>query len=380
MPVRLIVVGSGIVGASCAFEAASLGAEVVLVDAAMPGSATAAGAGIICPWYSQVEDPAWQSIAYAAARQYPAVIGRLAEAGVGDVGYRQVGALALASDEEDQERIRQLLEARRAVAPEIGDVRPVTAEQARGMFPPLRPDARAVYIGGAARVDGKRLAGALAKAAVRQGATVRQGQAELACRPGRVAGVVVGGELVEGDAVVAATGAWTASFLQEAGVTVHVQAQRGQIMHLSLDPADTSRWPVVLPGASGHYLLAFDDSRVVAGATRETGSGFDYRVTPAGLAEILAEALAVAPGLASATYQETRVGFRPMGPDLRPLLGPVPRIKGLVVATGLGASGLTIGPYAGAAAARVALGLPAPIDLAPYDPLRTAATDSQPPR
>jgi D-amino-acid dehydrogenase len=194
-----------------------------------------------------------------------------------------------------------------------------------------------------------------------------------------VAGVAVGGELVEGDAVVAATGAWTASFLQEAGVTVHVQAKRGQIMRLSLGPADTSRWSVVLPGASGHYLLAFDDSRVVAGATRETGSGFDYRVTPAGLAEILAQALAVAPGLASAAYLETRVGFRPMGPDPRPLLGPVPGIKGLVVATGLGASGLTIGPYGGAVAARVALGLPAPIDLAPYDPLRTPATDTPPP-
>jgi D-amino-acid dehydrogenase len=51
----------------------------------------------------------------------------------------------------------------------------------------------------------------------------------------------------------------------------------------------------------------------VAGATRETGSGFDYRITPAGLAEILEQALAVAPGLADGTYLETRVGFRPMG-------------------------------------------------------------------
>jgi glycine/D-amino acid oxidase-like deaminating enzyme len=32
---RLIVVGSGIVGASCAYAASSLGAEVVLVDAGL---------------------------------------------------------------------------------------------------------------------------------------------------------------------------------------------------------------------------------------------------------------------------------------------------------------------------------------------------------
>jgi D-amino-acid dehydrogenase len=377
--VRLIVVGSGIVGASCAFEATSLGAKVVLVDAALPGSATAAGAGIICPWYSHVDDPAWQVIAFAAAREYPAVIGRLAELGEADVGYRQVGALALAGGGEEQEQIKQLLLVRRADAPEVGDVYEVSSEQARHMFPVLRPDVSAVYIGGAARVDGRLLAAALARVAVRQGAVVKPGEAQLVCRRGRVAGVLVAGELVEGDAVVAAAGAWTASLLQAVGVTIRVEAQRGQIMHILLGSVDTSRWPIVLPGASGHYLLAFDDSRIVAGATREAGSGFDYRVTPAGLAEILREALAVAPGLATGTYMETRVGFRPVGPDVRPMLGPVPGADGLMVATGLGASGLTIGPYAGAAAARAALGLPSPIDFGPFDPLRDAAADSRSP-
>jgi D-amino-acid dehydrogenase len=367
---KLIVVGSGVVGASCAQAASSVGAEVVLVDAAMPGRATAAGAGIICPWSSGVEDPGWYSFACAAARQYPALIGRLADLGETDVGYRKVGALALVRSEEDLERTRRLLLDRRAAAPEIGDVHDVSGAQAQSMFPPLRADASAVYIGGAARVDGRLLAGALAKVAVRQGAVVRDGQARLACRSGRVTGVTVGGEFIEGDAVVVAAGAWTGSFLREAGLDVRVEAQRGQIMHISLAPVDTGHWPVVLPGVGGHYMLAFDDSRIVAGATRETGSGFDYRVTPAGLAEILGQALAVAPGLASGTYLETRVGFRPMGPDIRPLLGPVAGMAGLVVATGLGASGLTMGPYAGAVAAQLAMGLPSPIDLEPFDPLR----------
>jgi D-amino-acid dehydrogenase len=369
----LIVVGSGIVGASCAFEASSLGSEVVLVDAAMPGGATAAGAGIICPWSSRVDDRAWLAVAYAAARQYPAVISRLAELGEADVGYRRVGALALADGKEDQERILQMLLARRAGAPEMGDVHDVSGTQARSMFPLLHPDACGVYIGGAGRVDGRLLASALTRAAVRQGAVVREGEATLACSSGRVAGVAAGDDFIECDAVVVAAGAWTASFLQPVGLTVQVEAQRGQIMHISLGSVDTSRWPVVLPGASGHYMLAFDDSRIVVGATRETGSGFDYRVTPGGLAEILGEALAVAPGLASGTYLETRVGFRPLGPDIRPLLGPVPGTEGLVIATGLGASGLTMGPYVGAIAARAALGLPSPIDLGPFDPLRTAA-------
>ena len=366
---RLIVVGSGIVGASCAYAASRLGAEVVLVDAGMPGRATAAGAGIICPWSARVADPAWRALAYAAAREYPALIARLAELGETDVGYRQVGALALAEGEADREQIRQLLLARRAAAPEIGDVAEVSGAEAQRMFPPLRADAVAVYIGGAARVDGRKLAAALASAAVRQGVVVRDGQAHLALGSGRVGGVRLDGELIEGDAVVAATGAWTRSFLQPAGLAVPVEAQRGQIMHIGLSGVDTSRWPVVLPGASGHYMVAFDDGRIVAGATRETGSGFDYRVTPAGLAEILQQALAVAPGLAGGTYLETRVGFRPMGPGIRPLLGPVPGLAGLVIATGLGASGLTMGPLAGSLAAQAALGLPPALDLEPFAPL-----------
>jgi D-amino-acid dehydrogenase len=378
--VRLIVVGSGIVGASCAYAATSLGAEVVLVDAAKPGRATAAGAGIICPWSSRVADPAWCALAYAAAREYPALTARLADLGETDVGYRQVGALALAERDEDREQIRHTLLARRAAAPEIGEVTGLSGADAQRLFPPLRADAAAVYIGGAARVDGRKLAAALARAAVRQGAVVRDGDAQLALGRGRVdgvrtlgrgrvGGVRVRGELIEGDAVIAATGAWTGPFLQAAGLAIPVQAQRGQIMHISLGEVDTSRWPVVLPGASGHYLLAFDDGRIVAGATRETGSGLDYRITPAGLAEILEQALAVAPGLADGTYLETRVGFRPMGPGIRPLLGPVPGLDGLVVATGLGASGLTMGPLAGSLAAQAALGLAPDIDLEPFAPL-----------
>ena len=87
---------------------------------------------------------------------------------------------------------------------------------------------------------------------------IRDGDAHLARTSGRITGVRIGSELVEGDAVVAATGAWTRAFLQETGVAMPVEAQRGQIMHISLAGVDTSRWPVVLPGASGHYLLAFD--------------------------------------------------------------------------------------------------------------------------
>jgi D-amino-acid dehydrogenase len=368
---RLVVVGSGIVGASCAFSASRLGAEVVLVDAALPGQATAAGAGIVCPWWSSPEDdPVWYAFACASARVYPRLVEELAELGETDVGYRQVGALVLVDSAEQQDKVRQLMLARRQAMPEVGEVAALSAAQARDLFPPLRGDRAAVLIGGGSRVDGRLLAGALRTAAARQGAVIAAGWAELVCRDGRAAGVMLDGEIIEADAVVAATGAWTTAFLEPAGVTVAVTPQRGQITHIGMEPADTSRWPVVLPGKTGHYLVAFDGSRVVAGATREPGAGFDYRVTPGGLSEVLREALAVAPGLAGGTYLETRVGFRPVSPDERPLLGPVSGVDGLVVATGLGHSGLTMGPYAGSLAAKIALGESADIDLTPLNPVR----------
>ena len=118
------------------------------------------------------------------------------------------------------------------------------------------------------------------------------------------------------------------------------------------------------PADQRHYLLAFGGGRVVAGATREAESGFDYRVTAAGQREVLDNALAVAPGLADATLAETRVGFRPGTPDGLPILGPDP--PGPVVSTGFGAGGLTNAPFAGKLVAAVALGEDPGFDLTPF--------------
>ncbi len=368
---RLIVVGSGIVGSACALTATRMGADVTLVDADHRGRATAAGAGIICPWTSGADDPDWFAFACAGARAYPALIDSLADLGETAVGYRQTGAMGLAESPERQAELCRRLLARRDGAAEMGEVTALDPSQARELFPPLSPDFCAVHVSGGARVDGRLISAAMRRAAGRSGATVGAGEASLHVARGRARGVVVDAELIEADAIVAATGAWTNEFLAPAGLRIGIAPQRGQIVHIGVGPADTRRWPVILPDWTGHYLLAFDDSRVVVGATRETGAGFDYRVTPGGLAEVLGQALRVAPGLAAGTYLETRIGFRPMGPDIRPLLGRVPQAEGLVIATGLGASGLTMGPYAGELAARVAVGADVPVDLAPFNPART---------
>ena len=89
---RVIVVGAGILGASAAYHLARAGAKVVLLDDAREGRATAAGAGIVCPWASANEDPDWYAIAAGGARFYPGLVQALADLGEADLGYRRVGA------------------------------------------------------------------------------------------------------------------------------------------------------------------------------------------------------------------------------------------------------------------------------------------------
>jgi D-amino-acid dehydrogenase len=366
---HIVVVGAGILGASTAYHAARLGAEVTIVDQAHEGRATAAGAGIICPWVSGADDPVFHRLYCEGGRYYSELIAVLAELGEVDVGFRRVGALVVSSDTDELSAFGAMLDRRRMETPEMGATALLTACEARGLFPPLRHDLAALHVAGGARVDGRRMAAGLLSAAQRHGVTLRVGHAELVATSGRVVGVRLADEVIAADRVVVAAGAWAPALLRPVGVNLPIEPQRGQIVHLHLTGADTRAWPVILPPGS-HYLLAFDDSRVVIGATREADVGFDYRVTAAGQAEVLAEALHVAPGLASATIIETRVGFRPVGPGIRPLLGYVDGLDGLLIGNGLGAAGLTIGPLAGMLLADAALGRKPKFDLTPFDPLR----------
>jgi D-amino-acid dehydrogenase len=140
-------------------------------------------------------------------------------------------------------------------------------------------------------------------------------------------------------------------------------------VHLRMRDMDTQAWPVLQP-MNEYYMLAFDDSRIVVGATRESRTGFDYRATAGGMAAVLNVGLAVAPGLAAAEIIETRIGFRPMAFDNRPMIGGIADVPGLFVGNGLGPSGLTIGPYAGRLLAMAVLGQKALLDISPYAPLR----------
>ncbi|MEV2269819.1 NAD(P)/FAD-dependent oxidoreductase [Nonomuraea africana] len=346
---RITVIGSGIVGAAAAYHLGLRGVGVTVVDGGQAGAATAAGAGIVCPWVDHEDDDDWYRLTVEGARHYAEL--------PASVGHARVGALVVAEDPAELEPVRALLATRYADAPEMGEITEVA--RPAELFPPLDPKLSALHVPGAARVDGRAVRDGLLQAAVRQGATVHGGAAALTA-DGAV--TTAEGTRLEADAVIVAAGAWTGQACRPLGVDLPVFPRRGQIVHATVEGADTSAWPIVLP-RRGPYLLGFPGGRVVVGATVEE-VGFDPRITVAGLGEVLTAGLAVAPGLAAATVTETRVGLRPVMSTGRPLIA---RVADRVVAvTGLSAYGLTAGPYAGLLAAALALGEEPAMDLAPF--------------
>lgn len=366
---KVMVIGGGIVGASAALKLIESGHGVTLVDRHDAGRATVAGAGIIAPGTSMRTLPAFYPFAADAVRYYPELVARMAELDAGNTRYEVVGKLFVATNDEEYERlpaIQQLMEERRLEGmPNLGQTQQVTADEAKSMFPALGEVAGAIHVPEAARVDGGSIRDAMVNAAQTLGVDIMRGDARLLQANDDQAVIEVEGVTYPVDRVVVAAGAWTNTILEPIGVSLPVAPQKGQIMHVSMGEVDTSKWPIV--GTFGdQYILTFGPNRVVCGATRETGSGYDLRMTPGGMQSVTSEALRVAPGLASGTIEEVRVGLRPLSEDGLPFIDRVEGHRSVIVATGHGPSGLQLGPWSGVIAAELATGREPSSDISAF--------------
>jgi len=363
---KIIVIGAGILGASTAYHLTKLGAEVLVIDRHDSGQATDAAAGIVCPWLSQRRNKAWYQLAKGGARYYPNLVAQLEADGETNTGYKRVGAISLHSVPEKLEQMAERARKRREEAPEIGEIMILSPSETKRLFPALADEYGSVYVSGGARVDGRAIRDALMSAAKKHGAALMRGNASIVSEGKRFMGINLEGTFLPADQVIVTGGAWSKELLLPLGVEFLVKPQKAQIIHLELPNVDTGSWPVVMP-VSNQYILTFENGRVVVGSTHENEAGFDHRVTAGGIQEVLNKALDVAPGLSDGTYLETRVGFRPFTPGFLPVVGALPNFDGIYVANGLGASGLTSGPYIGAELAKHVAGKPTEIDFSLYD-------------
>ena len=366
-----IVVGGGIVGMSIAYHLVCEKAKTLLVDRLDDGRATDAGAGILSAATYAGPSEAWFKLGIEASAYYPILIEKLLAEQDGKTGYSPCSKLtvAVSADEIEpfeQAKSRILERQQRQGLPLPEDLYEVSADEARTLFPPLGPVHKALYYRKAARVDGRLLTRALRRAAEQRGLTVEQASVEnLILDDNMVTGVIADGTSFSAARIAIAGGAWSRTFGNQLGVQIPIEAQRGQIIHLSLPATDTADWPIV-NAFHDHYMVPWPDSRVAAGATRESGSGFNPHTTAAGVREVLDEALRVAPGLARAQIREIRVGLRPVSADTLPVLGAVPDIANIYMATGHGASGLQLGPFSGKIIAELMLDKTPQLDIAAF--------------
>ena len=98
----------------------------------------------------------------------------------------------------------------------------------------------------------------------------------------------------------------------------------------------------------GHpgYLLPRRDGTITLGGTSED-VGFDIRVTAEGLHWLLDAGKRLVPAIADATYLSSWSGLRPGTPDGLPVLGPVPGMDNLMLATGHYRNGILLSPLTG---------------------------------
>ncbi|MBD7907034.1 NAD(P)/FAD-dependent oxidoreductase [Sporosarcina gallistercoris] len=361
---QIIIIGSGILGSSTAYELAKRGASVTVIDRNDQGSATRAAAGIICPWLSQRRNQDWYKLVRNGAKHYKTLIPELEALGETETGYRQVGAISLFAEDSKLQKAYERALTRREQAPEIGDIVKLTQAQTKQYYPPIAEGFQSIYISGAARVDGRQLQQALIRSAKHFGAVFLEGSAELHKDTNGSIQVVCNGQIHDADKIILTTGAWPPVF-GPLSIRLNVRGQKAQIVHM--DPLDenSSNWPVVIPPGD-QYLLSLDDGRVIAGATHEDEHVFEPTVTVGGVQEVLSKALNVAPGLEHAELVEVRTGVRPFTPGFLPIIGQLPEHSSVLIANGLGASGLTAGPYLGRLLAQLTLGEEMELDLSPY--------------
>ncbi|ACZ42231.1 FAD dependent oxidoreductase [Thermobaculum terrenum ATCC BAA-798] len=363
------IIGAGVVGAACAYFLAEMGHSPTIIDPMEQGAATPAGAGIVAPGVTFHPSPYYFPLAYRAVSYLEGLVDKLGNERL----LERCGLLYLITDPRspvDAESLaRQLRRHGMEGAPMHGHVEVIDPEYVHRYFPLLVPSQGAVYVDGPGRLNGANLRDALLLQAIKRGAHYIRARASIDSISQQEIALKADSTTITTQRLVLAAGAWSRQIIgQFSAVSLPISPQRGQILHLEVPDTRTDQWPIVM-GDFPHYLLTFPVCKVLAGATHED-VGFHPKPTLAGIREIADTIYKVAPSLGSARLLGVNVGLRPVTPDGLPIIGRVPDLPSVIVASGHGAYGLQLGPYTGMLAAQLATDQEPDMDLTPYSPLR----------
>jgi len=355
---QVVIVGGGVIGLLTAFNLATQGQAVVLLERAGVGQESSwAGGGIVSPLYPWRYSPAVTALAHWSQDFYPQLAERLfATTGV-DPQVHTTGLYWLDLDDEPE-----------ALAWAVREGRPlskVDISVAHNAVPVLGGGySQAIFMANVANVRNPRLVKSLKAALLAlPGVTIREQcvVTGFAVDNGRVAGVDTAQGPILGDQVVLAAGAWSGDLLGTLGLSLPVEPVKGQMILYKCDSNFLSS--MVL--AKGRYAIPRRDGHILIGSTLEH-EGFDKTPTETALESLKASAVELIPALAHAEVVGHWAGLRPGSPEGIPYIGPVPGFKGLWLNCGHYRNGLVLAPASCQLFADLLLGNKPIIDPAPY--------------
>lgn len=362
-----LILGGGVIGLSLAYELASSGVTVTVVDRQEMGrEASWAGAGILPPAKFRARSSPDEWLAGFSSQLHPEWSARLREETGIDNGYRRCGGIYLAENDDDSAALVQTcdtwrragLSARWLHAADLDSAEPAL----EGVYDRY-PLQGAASVAEEAQLRNPRHVKALIAANVKRGVKLIPGAEvfDIAIAGDRITSVrTSAGDFSAGNIVIAC-GAWTRNLAARIGIELPVYPIRGQIALLQTESRPLKH--VVNLGT--RYLVPRDDGRVLVGSTEEH-VGFDRRTTAAAIGELLRMATRLAPALGSATLERTWCGFRPATPDGLPYLGKIPDLQNAFVAAGHFRQGLWLSTGTAIVMSRLIRGETPAVDLSPF--------------
>ena len=348
----VVVIGAGVVGCSVAYYLAREGVSVTLLEREAIGSGASAHAtGSLSLLGAEFSPGASFEMARASYSEFQQVVPELEAASGMDLLYQRRPSLRLALDDEEADLIKSLMVWQQ---PHVS-MHWIGAQEVRAIEPRLSPSIiGAVYEDESAQLDSYRLNLALARGAELKGA-------DLLYR--EVIGLVTSGTTVTGvrtaagdihcAAVVVAAGTWSRVFTPWLGFPVPVRPMKGERLLLNY-PGEPL--PVLISSPKRGHMISRTDGFTSVGSTggrdydqKELfwSEEFDRQPTETARLELLRRALDVFPDLGRAELVQQLAGSRPLSPDSKPIIGPVPGWKGVLLATGHTTKGIHLGPITG---------------------------------
>ena len=348
----VVVIGAGVIGCSVAYYLAREGVNVTLVERESIGSGASAHAtGSLSLLGAEFSPGASFQIARASYSEFRQIVPELESDTGMELLYQRRPSLRLALDGDEADLIRSLMVWQQ---PHV-EMRWIDAQEVHSIEPRLSPSiVGAVYEDESAQLDSYRLNLALARGAELKGANIVNREVTgLVTSGSTVSGVKTASEDIHCGAVVVAAGTWSRTFTLWLDFPVPVRPLKGERLLLNY-PGEPL--PVLISSPKRGHMISRMDGFTSVGSTggrdydRQElfwGEEFDRRPTATARLELMQRAIDVFPDLEHAELVQQLAGSRPLSPDGNPIIGPVPGLEGVFLATGHTTKGIHLGPITG---------------------------------